>query len=70
MSDKQAFISILGGLLSAILGWFLGGLIVSLIIRDAGDDGVLIYMCASAVVFGVAGFAFSLKWVRKHVKAD
>lgn len=70
MSNRQTLYVLLGGFSSAILGWLVTGLVGASIIRDGGDDGVLLYMSAGAILFGIAGFLLSIKWVRKHIKTD
>jgi hypothetical protein len=70
MSDKQTLFVLFGGISSAILGWFLCGLITESVIHDGGDDGVILYMFAGAVLFGIIGFVLSIRYARKHIKAE
>jgi hypothetical protein len=70
MSDKQTLFVLVGGVSSAILGWFLGGIITESIIHDGGDDGVILFMLAGAVLFGITGFVLSIKYARKHIKTE
>jgi hypothetical protein len=70
MSDKQTLFVLFGGVSSAILGWFLGGIITGFIIHDGGDDGVIFYMFVGAVLLGITGFMLSIKFARKHIKTE
>jgi|HubBroStandDraft_3_1064219.scaffolds.fasta_scaffold147617_2 hypothetical protein len=70
MSDKQTLFVLFGGISSAILGWFLGAVITEAIVHDGGDDGVILFMFAGAVLFGIIGFVLSIKYARKHIKAE
>jgi hypothetical protein len=68
MTQKHFLFSFAGGLPSMVLGWFLTSLIATIIIRDGGDDGAALYSLIGAVLFGIAGLLFSIKWVRRHIK--
>jgi len=70
MSDKQTLFVLFGSVSSAILGWFLGAIITGLIIHDGGDDGVILYMFAGAVLLGITGFVLSFKLARRRIKAE
>jgi len=70
MSDKQTLFVLFGSVSSAILGWFLGAIITGLILHDGGDDGVILYMFAGAVLLGITGFVLSIKLARRRIKAE
>jgi len=69
MSDKQVFIAIIGGTVSALLG---GLLIIPVQLLaghvDGGDDGWGFLWIGLMVLFGVVGFVFSAKWAIRHCK--
>jgi hypothetical protein len=70
MSDKQVFLTIIGGLLFALVGGVLLFIPVGLLQRDGGDDGFgLMWVCLS-LLSGVVGLVLSSKWVRKHYPED
>ncbi|MGB2593028.1 MAG: hypothetical protein WBG02_09010 [Candidatus Acidiferrum sp.] len=75
MTDKQAFATILGGILSAILGGFLLIALVQLTYEatghhiDAGDDGWGFLWIALSILSGILGLILSAKWSRKRFPA-
>jgi hypothetical protein len=72
MTDKQAFATILGGILSAILGGTLLITLIELIYEatgrhiDGGDDGWGLLWLALSILSGILGLIFSAKWARKR----
>jgi hypothetical protein len=67
MNDKQAFLTIIGGLIFAVLGGFLLFAPIGLLLQhDGGDDGFALLWLLLSVVSGVLGLFLSAKWVRKH----
>jgi hypothetical protein len=67
MSDKQVFVAIVGGLLSALLGGLLIVPITLLAQTDGGDDGWGLLWIVLMIVSGVTGLIGSAKWARKHI---
>lgn len=72
MSDKQAFATILGAILSALVGGALLITLVQLIYQatgrhiDGGDDGWGLLWLALSILSGILGLVFSAKWARKR----
>jgi len=66
MSDKQVFLTIIGGLLFALVGGVLLFIPVGLFQHDAGDDGFGLMWIVLSALSGVVGLVLSAKWVRKH----
>lgn len=72
MTDKQVFLTILGGILSAILGGALLITAIELIYEatgrhvDAGDDGWGLLWIALSILSSIAGSILSAKWARKR----
>jgi hypothetical protein len=66
MSDKQVFLTIIGGFLFALVGGVLLFIPIGLLQRDAGDDGFGMMWVFLSVLSGVVGLVLSGKWVRKH----
>jgi hypothetical protein len=75
MTDKQAFVTIIGGILSAILGGALLIILIQLIYEatgrriDGGDDGWGFLWLALSILSGILGLIFSAKWARKRFPA-
>jgi hypothetical protein len=71
MSDKQVFITILGGLAFALLGGLLI-IPIQLLVQlggghiDAGDDGWGLLWILRMILSGMVGLFLSAKWVRKR----
>ena len=72
MTDKQVFATILGAILSAILGGALLIISIQLIYEatghhlDGGDDGWGVLWLALSILSGILGLIFSAKWARKR----
>lgn len=66
MSDKQVFLTIIGGLLFALVGGVLLFIPVGLLQRDAGDDGFGMIWILLSVLSAFVGLVLSAKWVRKR----
>jgi len=66
VSDKQVFLTIIGGLMFAVIGGLLLFVPVGLLQHDAGDDGFGLLWVLMSVLSGVVGLVLSAKWVRKH----
>jgi hypothetical protein len=72
MTDKQVFVTILGGILSAILGGALLIILIQLIYEatgrhiDGGDDGWGFLWLALSILSGIFGLILSAKWARKR----
>ena len=66
MNEKQVFLTIVGGLLFALVGGVLLFIPVGLLQRDGGDDGFGIAWILLSIVSGVVGLVLSAKWVRKR----
>lgn len=66
MSDKQVFLTIIGGILFALVGGVLLFIPVGLMQRDAGDDGFGMIWILLSALSGLIGLALSVKWVRRH----
>ncbi|MGB2624253.1 MAG: hypothetical protein WA857_10795 [Candidatus Acidiferrum sp.] len=75
MTDKQAFATIIGRFLSAILGGFSLITVIQLLYKatghhvDGGDDGWGLLWIALSILSGILGLALSAKWARKHFPA-
>ena len=66
MGDKQVFLSIMGGALSAVLG---GLLIIPIQViahaKDGGDDlGWGLLWILLMILSGIVGFVLTAKWLR------
>ena len=70
MSDKQVFLTIIGGLLFAPVGGVLLFIPIGLLQRDGGDDGFGIMWVFLSLLSGVVGLVLSSKWVCKHYPED
>jgi hypothetical protein len=66
MSDKQVFITILGGVLFALVGGVLLFIPFGLLQRDAGDDGFGLMWIFLSALSGIIGLVLSAKWARKR----
>ena len=66
MSDKQVFLTIIGGLLFALVGGVLLFIPVGFLQHDAGDDGFGMIWILLSVLSGVVGLVLTAKWVRKR----
>ena len=67
MSDKQVFLTIVGGLLFTVVGGLLLFIPVGYLQHDAGDDiGFGIAWMLLSMLSGIVGLVLSAKWVRKH----
>lgn len=75
MTDKQTFVAIVGGLLSAVLGGALLIALIQLIYEatghhvDGGDDGWGLLWIALSILSGILGLLFCTKWARKRFPA-
>ncbi len=75
MTDKQVFVTIIGGILSAILGGLLFIISIQLIYEatgrqlDGGDDGWGFLWIALSILFGIVGLVFSARWAHKRYPA-
>ena len=71
MSDKQVFVTILGGLTFALLGGLLI-IPIQLLVQlggghiDAGDDGWGLLWVLLIILSGIVGLILSSKWARKR----
>ena len=66
MSDKQVFVTIVGGFLFALVGGVLLFIPFGLLQRDGGDDGFALMWIFLSGLCGVVGLVLSAKWARKH----
>jgi len=72
MSDRQIFATILGGVVSALLGGLVILALVQLLVPlwgghvDGGDDGWGLLWMLSMALTGILGSIFSAKWARKR----
>jgi hypothetical protein len=66
MSEKQVFITIVGGFLFALVGGVLLLIPIGLFQRDGGDDGFGMMWIFLSVVSGIVGLVLSAKRARKH----
>ncbi|HXJ07670.1 MAG TPA: hypothetical protein VNH65_21420 [Candidatus Acidoferrum sp.] len=75
MTDKQVFATILGAILSAILGGALLIISIQLIYEatshhvDGGDDGWGFLWIALSILSGILGLVYSAKWARRRFPA-
>ena len=75
MTDKQVFATILGGILSAIVGGLLLITLLQLIYEatgrhiDGGDDGWGFLWIALSILSGILGLILSAKLARKRFPA-
>ena len=67
MSDKQVFVAIIGGILSALVGGLLIVPIMLLAHPDGGDDGWGMLWIGLMILSGTAGLIASAKWARRHI---
>jgi hypothetical protein len=73
VSDKQVFVTILGGLAFALLGGLLI-IPIQLLVQlggghiDAGDDGWGLLWILLMIVCGIVGLILSAKWARKRYR--
>jgi hypothetical protein len=67
MSDKQVFLAIIGGILSALVGGLLIVPITLLAHADGGDDGWGLLWIGLMILSGIAGLIVSAKWARRHI---
>jgi hypothetical protein len=70
MNNKQAFLTILGGMIFAVFGGVLLFLPIGLPLRDGGDDGFGMLWILLSVLFGIVGLFLSSMWSRKHSGDD
>ena len=66
MSDKQVFVTIVGGFLFTLVGGVLLFIPLGLLQRDGGDDGFGLMWIFLSGLCGVVGLVLSAKWARKH----
>ena len=66
MSDKQVFLTIIGGFLFAFVGAVAFSIPLGLLQHAAGDDGFPMMRIFLLLLSGIVGFVVSAKWVRKH----
>jgi len=67
MSDRQTFLTIIGGLLFAIFGGLLLFAPIGLLLQhDGGDDGFGLLWLLLSALSAILGLFLSAKWVRKH----
>jgi hypothetical protein len=66
MSDKQVFISIIGGFLFALVGAVVFSIPIGLLQHDAGDDGFPMMWIFLSLLSGIVGLVLSAKWARRH----
>jgi hypothetical protein len=71
MNDKQAFLTIIGGLMFALFGGVALFAPIGLLVQhDGGDDGFGLLWLLLSVLSGIVGLFLSAKWVRKHYPED
>ena len=62
------FATILGGIVSALLGGFLVAPVMLLVHADDGGDGWGLLWILLMILSGIVGAAFSARWwVRRHI---
>ena len=67
MSDRDAFIAILVGIASAIVGGLVLFAPLGLFLHyDAGDDGFAFLWIALSILSGIVGFCQASRWIRKR----
>ena len=66
MSEKQVFVTIIGGLLFALVGGVLLFIPIGLFQHDAGDDGFGMIWVLLSVLSGVVGLVITARWARKR----
>jgi len=67
MSDRQVFVAIIGGILSALVGGLLILPVTLLAHADNGDDGWGLLWIGLMILSGIAGLIASAKWARAHI---
>jgi uncharacterized membrane protein len=70
MNDKQVFLTILGGMIFAVVGGVLLFLPIGLLQRDGGDDGFGMIWILLSVLSGIVGLFLSASWARKRYRDD
>lgn len=70
MNDKQAFLTILGGMIFAVFGSVLFFLPIGLLQRDGGDDGFGMLWILLSVLSGIVGLILSAMWARRRHSDD
>jgi hypothetical protein len=70
MNEKQAFLTILGGMIFAVFGGVLLFVPIGLLQRDGGDDGFGMLWISLSVLSGIVGLFLSARWVRKRYRDD